>query len=98
MGQPPPLPALPAGGPAPAPPGPDLARSYAARLPALLDLGIHPADVAAATPEVEKAWRTIADQGLAEEGVAVDVDTAQLELGRLCQEIEDLSRQVELLR
>lgn len=59
---------------------------------------IAPDDVAAAKPEVEKAWRTIQDQGLADEGVAVDVDTAQLELGRLCQEIEDLNRQLELLR
>lgn len=68
------------------------------RLSASGESRISPADVEAATPEVEKAWRTIADQGLAEEGVAVDVDTAQLELGRLCQEIEELNRQVELLR
>ena len=49
LGQAPNLTALLAGGAAPGPLGADLARSYAPLLPALLDLGIHPDDVAAAT-------------------------------------------------
>ncbi|MCB9762584.1 MAG: hypothetical protein H6739_22485 [Alphaproteobacteria bacterium] len=55
-------------------------------------------DVIEARPAVDKAWRAIQDHGLEDELVPVDVDMAQLELGRLCQEIEELERLLAVRR
>ncbi|MCB9791367.1 MAG: hypothetical protein H6741_01455 [Alphaproteobacteria bacterium] len=49
-------------------------------------------DVSAVRPMVDKAWRSIQDHGLEDELIPVDIDMAQLELGRLRQEIDELER------
>lgn len=56
------------------------------------------ADVSEARAKVERAWKAIRDEGLEDELVPVDLDTALMELGRLGQEIDDLERIVALER
>ena len=55
-------------------------------------------DVQEAKAKVERAWKAIRDEGLEDELVPVDLDTALMELGRLGQEIDDLERIVALER
>ncbi|MBK9648945.1 MAG: hypothetical protein IPO67_27995 [Deltaproteobacteria bacterium] len=55
-------------------------------------------DVQEAKAKVERAWKAIRDEGLEDELVPVDLNTALMELGRLGQEIDDLERIVAWAR